>query len=102
MPRNEIPSASTAVGISRGPTGPATESLWAVDQRLGNAERELRVQFTRMAQLQAQLDVVLVHSDVRRREFKCDGRSRGTNYRPLGIRGREMVASLTRRGRTGS
>ena len=47
------PSASRAV------RGSATESLWAVNQRLANAERELRVQFIRIAQLQAQLDVVL-------------------------------------------
>jgi len=69
MPRNEIPSASTPVGISRGPTGPATESLWAVDQRLGNAERDLRVQFIRIAQLQAQLDLVLGALQVRRMEL---------------------------------
>jgi hypothetical protein len=35
------------------------ESLWAMNQRLANIERELQVQFTRIAQLQAQLDVVL-------------------------------------------
>jgi hypothetical protein len=33
--------------------------LWAVNQRLANAEQDLRIQFTRIAQLQAQLDVVL-------------------------------------------
>ena len=36
-----------------------TQSLRAVEQRLAHAERELRVQFTRIAQLQAELDQVL-------------------------------------------
>jgi hypothetical protein len=35
------------------------DSLWAINQRLANTERELEVQFTRIAQLQAQLDVLL-------------------------------------------
>jgi len=39
--------------------GAATESLSAVTQRLARAEQELQVQFTRIAQLQAQLDLVL-------------------------------------------
>lgn len=39
--------------------GSAFETHWTVNQRLLNAERELSVQFTRIAQLQAQLDVVL-------------------------------------------
>jgi hypothetical protein len=39
--------------------GSAIDSLSTVNQRLANAEREWRVQFTRIAQLQAQLDVVL-------------------------------------------
>jgi hypothetical protein len=34
-------------------------SLWAVEQRLASAERELRIQFTRIAQLQAELDLFL-------------------------------------------
>jgi hypothetical protein len=38
---------------------PAIGPLRTVNQRLANAERELRVQFTRIAQLQAQLDVLL-------------------------------------------
>ncbi len=33
-------------------------SLWAVEQRLANAERELRIQFTRLAQMQAELDLL--------------------------------------------
>ena len=48
------PSAAGAVG-----RGSDSESLWAVAARLANAERELRVEFIRIAQLQAQLDVVL-------------------------------------------
>lgn len=35
-----------------------TPSIWAVEERLAAAERELRVQFTRIAQLQAELDLV--------------------------------------------
>jgi hypothetical protein len=59
MPRHSFsaassPSAARAVG-----RGAAIESLWTVNQRLANAERELRLQFIRIAQLQAQLDVVL-------------------------------------------
>ena len=59
MQRYELASSSphSASGAVR--RGSTTESLWAVNQRLANAERELRVQFTRIAQLQAQLDVVL-------------------------------------------
>lgn len=33
-------------------------SEWAVEQRLANAERELRIQFSRIAQLQAELDLL--------------------------------------------
>jgi len=59
MRQHAFPSASrpSAAGAVR--RGSAVESLWSVNQRLANAERELRVQFTRIAQLQAQLDVVL-------------------------------------------
>jgi hypothetical protein len=58
MRREEFASASLpwASGVVR---RSPTDSHWAVNQRLDNAERELRVQFTRIAQLQAQLDVVL-------------------------------------------
>jgi hypothetical protein len=35
------------------------KALWAVEQRLAAAERELRIQFTRIAQLQADLDLML-------------------------------------------
>jgi flagellar capping protein FliD len=39
--------------------GSAARSLLDVNQRLAKAERELRIQFTRIAQLQAQLDSVM-------------------------------------------
>ena len=39
--------------------GSAEQSLWAVEQRLATAERELRIQFTRIAQLQAEFDLLL-------------------------------------------
>ena len=59
MPRNESPSASAPSASPSVRRDSATESLWAVTQRLDNTERELRVQFIRIAQLQAQLDLVL-------------------------------------------
>jgi hypothetical protein len=59
MRRQELPSVSPHLGFGAVRPGAATESRWTVNQRLANAERELRVQFTRIAQLQAQLDVVL-------------------------------------------
>jgi hypothetical protein len=34
------------------------QSLSTVEQRLASAERELRIQFTRIAQLQAELDLL--------------------------------------------
>ena len=39
--------------------GSTAKSLWAIEQRLASAERELCVQFTRIAQLQAELDLML-------------------------------------------
>jgi hypothetical protein len=58
MRRLTFPStAPSAAGpIHRGAAIPPS---WTVKQRLGNAERELSIQFIRIAQLQAQLDVVL-------------------------------------------
>jgi hypothetical protein len=54
FPSVSTPSAShTRVNRDNG------TSNWAVEQRLARAERELRVQFTRIAQLQAELDLVL-------------------------------------------
>ena len=34
-------------------------AVWTLDERLGRAEDELRIQFSRIAQLQAELDRVL-------------------------------------------
>ncbi|HKT79842.1 MAG TPA: hypothetical protein VJP86_06450 [Vicinamibacterales bacterium] len=48
------PRFSTAGAVAY----PAIQSIGTVNERLVSAERELRVQFTRIAQLQAQLDVV--------------------------------------------
>ena len=41
------------------PPGSIAKSLLAVEERLASAERELRIQFTRIAQLQAELDLVV-------------------------------------------
>ena len=41
------------------PPPPPPKTLGAVNQRLVKAEQELRIQFSRIAQLQAQLDVVV-------------------------------------------
>ena len=49
-PRRASPRASPVVR-------PANR--WVLEQRLERAEQELRIQFTRIAQLQAQLDVVV-------------------------------------------
>jgi hypothetical protein len=50
----EAPPAASRV-VRRG----SAESVWVVNQRLAEAESELRIQFTRIAQLQAQLDLVV-------------------------------------------
>jgi hypothetical protein len=39
--------------------GLPTASVLAIEKRLANTEQELRVQFTRIAQLQAELDLVM-------------------------------------------
>jgi len=54
FPSVSAPSASHTRGIRAAPT-----SNGAVEQRLARAEQELRMQFTRIAQLQAELDLVL-------------------------------------------
>lgn len=56
MRRNEFASVSP-FWSSPAPMPPKT--LGDVNYRLAKAERELRIQFTRIAQLQAQLDVVV-------------------------------------------
>jgi hypothetical protein len=59
MPASEFLSESPPAASRTVRRGSAAGSLWAVNQRLANAERELRTQFIRIAQLQAQLDLVL-------------------------------------------
>jgi len=59
MQRHAFPSPSPPSVARAVRRGSGIESIWTINQRLANAERELRVQFTRIAQLQAQLDVVL-------------------------------------------
>jgi hypothetical protein len=54
FPSVSTPSASRT-RVNRG----SPTSNWVVEQRLARAERELRVQFTRIAQLQAELDLVV-------------------------------------------
>jgi hypothetical protein len=59
MRRQGFDSASAHWAFSAVRRGSSIESIPTVRQRLNRAEQELRVQFTRIAQLQAQLDVVL-------------------------------------------
>jgi hypothetical protein len=49
------PAASRAPVIRHFPAS----TVWSVEKRLASAERELRVQFTRIAQLQAELDLLM-------------------------------------------
>ena len=49
------PTPASPARFDRGSTA---QSLWPVEQRLAKAERELRIQFTRIAQLQAELDLL--------------------------------------------
>lgn len=51
----ELPPRASPL-VRRGTT---IASLGDVKRRLGSAERELRIQFTRIAQLQAQVDMLL-------------------------------------------
>jgi hypothetical protein len=59
MQQLAFPSASPIRAAQAARRASAIDSPWTVNQRLANAERELRVQFIRIAQLQAQLDVVV-------------------------------------------
>jgi hypothetical protein len=91
-------SSTSAAGVVR--RGSARASPWTVNQRLGNAERELRVQFTRIAQLQAQLDVVLYALGRSAKGLPPTGIPNAG--RPLASRDARSRLSLTRRGRTDS
>jgi hypothetical protein len=57
MTRNRPVLVSPEPGLPT-PRRSTARSLWAVGQRLAAAERELRIQFTRIAQLQAELDLL--------------------------------------------
>ena len=58
MPTERFASA-TAPAATPGRLNRFTaRSVWAIEDRLAAAERELKVQFTRVAQLQAELDLV--------------------------------------------
>jgi hypothetical protein len=52
---SESPPPASPASVERGSIG---QSLWAVEQRPAGAERELRIQFIRIAQLQADLDLL--------------------------------------------
>jgi hypothetical protein len=54
LPKSPLPASPAR--FNRGSTA---QSLLALEQRLASAERELRVQFIRIAQLQAELDLLL-------------------------------------------
>ena len=58
MPRAR-PAVVTQATSRSGATHFLTQSLSTVEERLAAAERELKVQFARIAQLQAQLDRVV-------------------------------------------
>ena len=54
-----LSKSHTPASSARFDRGSTARSLWAVERRLGSAERELRIQFTRIAQLQAEVDLLL-------------------------------------------
>jgi hypothetical protein len=57
-PEKSAAAAASAGARTRGLREPAAPSVWAVEKRLANVEPEMRVQFTRIAQLQAELDLL--------------------------------------------
>jgi len=59
MTANKIPGPTAPAAPRAVRDRSAEESLSAVNKRLVEAERQLEVQFTRIAQLQAQLDLLL-------------------------------------------
>jgi hypothetical protein len=52
-------SDSPRLASPRFDRGSTARSLWVVEQRLASTERELRIRFTRNAQLQVELDLLL-------------------------------------------
>ena len=77
MPASGFLSESPPAASRTVRRGSDARSLWAVNQRLANIERELRTQFIRIAQLQAQVDLVLGALRDRRLEFTCEERVSG-------------------------
>lgn len=72
-------SLSESPPASRGGRPDATtEWLWAIHQRLAHAEEDLRIQFTRIAQLQAQVDLLL--AALRRSPGGAQAMSVGTHH----------------------
>jgi hypothetical protein len=59
MRANNIPERTAPASPRAVRDRSAAESLSAVNKRLAEAEHQLEVQFTRIAQLQAQLDLML-------------------------------------------
>jgi len=59
-PNTCLPESPRMSASRRGSSSaPSLRMLWTVEQRLARAEQELRIQFTRIAQLQAELDLLL-------------------------------------------
>ena len=58
MPTERLAPAIAPAATSGRLNRSTTRSVWAFEDRLAAAERELKVQFTRVAQLQAELDLV--------------------------------------------
>jgi len=96
-----LPSASRTVR-----PGSTPESLWTVNQRLVSAEQELRAQSTQIAQLQAQLDLVLEalrrssdggHVDERQRRGRPPTRSTSPRWSSnrSGVGSRRPIWSFT-------
>ena len=58
-PRTFSPSSPSLASRARINGRSTARSLYAVEERLAKAERELQIQFTRIAQVQAELDLLL-------------------------------------------
>jgi hypothetical protein len=58
-PDRFLSTSAPPVSLGRFGRGSSARSLRTVEQRLASAERELRIQFTRIAQLQADFDLLL-------------------------------------------
>jgi hypothetical protein len=78
MATDSFLSESPPASVARLDRGFTAQSQWAVEQRLARAERELRLQFTRIAQMQAQLDLLTA---TLRRSPVAPSRDRPRNHR---------------------